>query len=249
MAKKETLRAYLNRNIKEKGSTLKKEQKRGEKYTSIKAAQKAGALYYMKNGKLMAAVYAEDLKVRPAAKPKVQMKSVVASAELGPDFGEKKTKHGTKTDLKRKLDDANVGKTGTGDPKPTKNGSGTKTTAKTKGDNYGTLARIGTTINKKVWDSMTPDQREARGFPRNSFFAGVQAGQYKSQVKGQNMTITSTKKNKGGPVTKKPKGAYMGGGMAAANKKKKPAAKKMMGGGMAKKSGYMYGGITKKKKK
>ena len=69
MAKKETLRAYLNRNIKEKGSTLKKEQKRGEKYTSIKEAKKAGALYYMKNGKLMAAVFAEDLKVRPVAKP------------------------------------------------------------------------------------------------------------------------------------------------------------------------------------
>ena len=40
-------------------------------------------------------------------------------------------------------------------------------------------------------------------------------------------------------------GKMMKGGMA----KKKPAAK-MMGGGMAKKSsGYMYGGMTKKKKK
>jgi hypothetical protein len=36
------------------------------------------------------------------------------------------------------------------------------------------------------------------------------------------------------------------GGMV---KKKKPAVKKMMGGGMAKKSGYMYGGMAKKKKK
>ena len=54
-------------------------------------------------------------------------------------------------------------------------------------------------------------------------------------------------KNKGGPVTKKPKGAYAAGGMAA--KKKKPAAKKMMAGGMTKKSGYMYGGMAKKKAK
>ena len=38
----------------------------------------------------------------------------------------------------------------------------------------------------------------------------------------------------------------MAGGMAA---KKSPVAKKMMGGGMAKKSGYMYGGMAKKKMK
>ena len=82
-----------------------------------------------------------------------------------------------------------------------------------------------------------------------------------------------TSKNKGGPVTKKPKGAYAAGGMpmvmkggkkvpafaadgkgkmnmgGMAAKKKSPVAKKMMGGGMAKKSGYMYGGMAKKKMK
>jgi hypothetical protein len=81
-----------------------------------------------------------------------------------------------------------------------------------------------------------------------------------------------TSKNKGGPVTKKPKGAYAAGGMpmvmkagkkvpafaadgvgkmnmgGMAAKKKKPAAK-MMAGGMTKKSGYMYGGMAKKKMK
>ena len=80
-------------------------------------------------------------------------------------------------------------------------------------------------------------------------------------------------KNKGGPVTKKPKGAYAAGGMPMVMKagkkvpafaadgkgkmnmggmavaKKKPAAKKMMAGGMTKKSGYMYGGMAKKKMK
>jgi len=82
-----------------------------------------------------------------------------------------------------------------------------------------------------------------------------------------------TSKNKGGPVTKKPKGAYAAGGsmpmvmkdgkkvpayaadgvgkmnMGGMAAKKKPDAKKMMGGGMAKKSGYMYGGMAKKKMK
>ena len=54
------------------------------------------------------------------------------------------------------------------------------------------------------------------------------------------------KMNKGGMAAKKkPAAKMMAGGMAA---KKKPAAKKMMAGGMAKKSGYMYGGMAKKKK-
>ena len=58
------------------------------------------------------------------------------------------------------------------------------------------------------------------------------------------------KMNMGGMAAKKKKPAakkMMAGGMAA--KKKSPVAKKMMGGGMAKKSGYMYGGMAKKKMK
>ena len=63
-------------------------------------------------------------------------------------------------------------------------------------------------------------------------------------------------KNKGGPVTKKPKGAYAAGGMPMVMKggKKVPAFAadgkgKMNKGGMTKKAGYMYGGMAKKKKK
>jgi len=57
------------------------------------------------------------------------------------------------------------------------------------------------------------------------------------------------KMNMGGMAAKKKKPAakkMMAGGMAT---KKKPAAKKMMAGGMTKKSGYMYGGMAKKKMK
>ena len=68
-----TLRSYLNSKIKEKGSTLAKEKAKAGKYKSIAAAKKAGSLYYTnKDGKVMAAVYAEDLKkapVRPKKKP------------------------------------------------------------------------------------------------------------------------------------------------------------------------------------
>lgn len=63
-----SLRTYLNDQIKAKGSSLAKEKAKAGKYKSIAAAKKAGALYYTnKDGKVMAAVYAEDLK---KAKPK-----------------------------------------------------------------------------------------------------------------------------------------------------------------------------------
>ena len=58
-----TLRKYLNSKLKEKGLTVAQAKKNAGKYKSIAAAKKAGSLYYTdKNGKVMAAVYAEDLK-------------------------------------------------------------------------------------------------------------------------------------------------------------------------------------------
>tara|TARA_R100001129_G_scaffold178769_1_gene154886 strand:+ start:503 stop:1114 length:612 start_codon:yes stop_codon:yes gene_type:complete len=65
-----SLKEYLNSKIKSKGSSITKEKAKAKKYKSISAAKKAGALYYTnKDGKVMAAVYAEDLK---KAKPKVK---------------------------------------------------------------------------------------------------------------------------------------------------------------------------------
>ena len=70
-----TLRKYLNNQLKAKGLTVKEAKKNAGKYKSIAAAKKAGSLYYTnKNGKVMAAVYAEDLKkplkdVKPKKKP------------------------------------------------------------------------------------------------------------------------------------------------------------------------------------
>ena len=58
-----TLRKYLNNQLKAKGLTVAEAKKNAGKYKSIAAAKKAGSLYYTdKNGKVMAAVYAEDLK-------------------------------------------------------------------------------------------------------------------------------------------------------------------------------------------
>ena len=68
---KETLQQHLNRKLKEKGTSLTEEKKKAGKYKSIGAAQKAGSLYYTdKNGKVMAAVFAGDLKEKKPLRPK-----------------------------------------------------------------------------------------------------------------------------------------------------------------------------------
>lgn len=72
------LTTWINQKLKAKGTTAKEEKKKAKKYKSIAAAKKAGSLYYTdKNGKVMIAAYAEDLKsvdkpskkVRPKARP------------------------------------------------------------------------------------------------------------------------------------------------------------------------------------
>lgn len=71
-----SLKEYLNSKIKAKGSTLTKEKAKAKNYKSISAAKKAGALYYTnKDGKVMAAVYAGDLKKakpKPIPRPKIR---------------------------------------------------------------------------------------------------------------------------------------------------------------------------------
>ena len=67
-----TLQKYLNSKLKEKGLSVKEAKKNAGKYKSIAAAKKAGSLYYTnKDGKVMAAVYAEDLKkpIKPKVRP------------------------------------------------------------------------------------------------------------------------------------------------------------------------------------
>jgi len=59
-----SLRSYLNAEIKSRKSTVTKEKAKAEKgdYKSIAEAKKAKSLYYIKDGKPMAAVYKKDLK-------------------------------------------------------------------------------------------------------------------------------------------------------------------------------------------
>lgn len=79
-----TLRTYMNNQLKAMGKTVKQAQKDAGKYKSIAAAKKAGSLYYTdKNGKVMAAVYAEDLK-KPLPTPKPKKRPKVTSRPLSP---------------------------------------------------------------------------------------------------------------------------------------------------------------------
>lgn len=119
-----TLREYLNSKIKAKGSTLAAEKAKAKKYKSIAAAKKAGALYYTdKNGKVMAAVYAEDLKkplapkksprpkARPtepkvaktAAQPKITVTLITAPKMFAPKRSDKKEVDAIVKDVKKAI--------------------------------------------------------------------------------------------------------------------------------------------------
>ena len=64
-----TLNAWINSQLKNKGLSVSQAKKNAGKYKSISAAKKAGSLYYTnKDGKVMIAAYAEDLKM-PMKKP------------------------------------------------------------------------------------------------------------------------------------------------------------------------------------
>ena len=132
-------------------------------------------------------------------------------------------------------------------------------------------------FTSKQWENMSKEERRENDLPVSITSLG--AGKYRnfkfkdgtSPLDFMRQLKRMVNMNKGGSVAKKSgyaaggmpmvmkggvkvpafaadgKGKMNMGGMAA--KKKSPVAKKMMGGGMAKKSGYMYGGMAKKKMK
>ena len=70
---KMSLREYANKWLKDKGKSASEAKKDAGKYKSIAAAKKAGSLYYTnKDGKVMLAVYAEDLDRATSPKPKLR---------------------------------------------------------------------------------------------------------------------------------------------------------------------------------
>ena len=257
MAKKETLRGYLNRNIKEKGSSVAAEKAKGKKYKSISAAKKAGALYYTnKSGQVMAAVYAEDLKVRPKAKPGGSAVSpragvgggIFAGKGAGKDKAKAKSSTAQDNNPNKKLAGADDFGTKTKD-----SGGATR-------DDGSNLAPRRTGSNDKTSDARNSAARVLeRGNIERGSVATNSPATATNQDPDQNKTgrlsprllelqrkrlerqaAKRAEMNKGGMAKKS---GYMYGGSVA---KKKPATK-MMGGGMAKKKvmSYNMGGMVK----
>jgi len=204
---KESLKEYLNRKIKGKDSSLTEEKKKASKYKSISAAKKAGALYYTnKDGKVMAAVFAEDLKekIKGIAPPeKITVKKIndgVNRDEVVPP--ERKSK-------RRGVDPLNLA-----GPKKRKGAA--------KG---GMMSKKSTGYNKGGMPMVMKDGKKVPAYAADGVGKMNKGGAVKKKPAAKMMA--------GGMTKKKPAAKMMGGGMSKSSgymyggmAKKKPAAKK-----------------------
>jgi len=268
------LTQWINASLKNKGMTAKQAQKNAGKYKSIAAAKKAGSLYYKdKNGKIMIAAYAEDLKnipkVKPKVKPKADRKDGLLSKSGNPTQGP-----GNRGMREKKITTTPLPKTSTAKPKPSVDApvQPSKPVQPSGGGN-GKAKPTTNSAKLDAWKAGDKSLSSKEQFRLAKWAERNDLSVPRDLAKDRVRLSLETSKNKGGPVTKKPKGAYAAGGMPMVMKggkkvpafaadgkgkmnkggmavaKKKPAAKKMMAGGMTKKSGYMYGGMAKKKAK
>jgi hypothetical protein len=233
MAKKMSLQAWINSQLKNKGMTVKQAKKNAGKYKSIAAAKKAGSLYYTnKDGKIMIAAYAEDLKM-PLKRPKSMEKSKFPAVD---------TSKITKTEL----------------PPPSSSKAGPKRKTDNKGLSGGDPSKsdlIITQINRiksKAGKTLESGQRAKLDSVIKKIKEG---GNISGMLKLLDRLESNIEKRKGmnmGGMTMKKKGKSkmnMGGMMSPTKKKPTNSATGltgMKGGGMMKKKGYAKGGMKKK---
>jgi len=163
-----TLREYLNAKLKAKGMTVKQAKKNAGKYKSISAAKKAGSLYYTdKNGKVMAAVFAEDLKkslapsksIRPKARPKKKKSDVAKPGDLNqPKITVEKLLPGSDKTLKDVIKKKSGGR-GDGEKELLQRQTDPKSPSRLRG------AEVMKKIPRSKWASMTKSERRALGLP------------------------------------------------------------------------------------
>ena len=94
-----SLKAWINSQLKNKSLSLTQAKKNAGKYKSISAAKKAGSLYYTnKDGKVMIAAFAEDLRIPPPRPKELEKKSEkksepkIVKTELPPSKAQSKQK-------------------------------------------------------------------------------------------------------------------------------------------------------------
>jgi len=177
---KETLQKYLNRMLKSKGVSLTDEKKKAKKYSSISAAKKAGSLYYTnKDGKVMAAVFAEDLKERAAPKPTPKPTPSTGSGRGSgsSELQKRRTDIESPTSAARRgaqvkkgyTDIADMKAAGSRVPGLEPRGMAAKASIKDakKGDKAAERSRA-KRYTKDQWKDMNPTRRRELGLPRSS---------------------------------------------------------------------------------
>ena len=228
-----SLQAWINSQLKNKGLTVKQAKKNAGKYKSIAAAKKAGSLYYTnKDGKIMIAAYAEDLKM-PLKRPESVGKSKFPAID---------TSKITKTEL----------------PPPSSPKAGPKRKTDNKGLSGGDPSKsdlIITQINRiksKAGKTLESGQRAKLDSVIKKIKEG---GNISGMLKLLDRLESNIEKRKGmnmGGMTMKKKGKSkmnMGGMMSPTKRKPTNSATGltgMKGGGMMKKKGYAKGGMKKK---
>jgi hypothetical protein len=231
MAKKMSLQAWINSQLKNKGMTVKQAKKNAGKYKSIAAAKKAGSLYYTnKDGKIMIAAYAEDLKM-PLKRPESMEKSKldfnkIEKKELPPPKGEAKRK--IKEADKKSMDKYNylfeTDQIKKVPPKPPIR------------LHEGVIKRQ---RERKAWEKKYGDKYNNDGTLKGSKSFNKRGKSKRADMNMGGMTMKKkgkSKMNMGGmmsPTKKKPTGSATG-------------LTGMKGGGMMKKKGYAKGGMKKK---
>jgi hypothetical protein len=245
MAKKMSLQAWINSQLKNKGMTVKQAKKNAGKYKSIAAAKKAGSLYYTnKDGKIMIAAYAEDLKMplkKPESVKKIENKTIGKNI-IKEAFPAVDTSKITKTEL----------------PPPSSPKAGPKRKTDNKGLSGGDPSKsdlIITQINRiksKAGKTLESGQRAKLDSVIKKIKEG---GNISGMLKLLDRLESNIEKRKGmnmGGMTMKKKGKSkmnMGGMMSPTKKKPTGSATGltgMKGGGMMKKKGYAKGGMKKK---
>jgi hypothetical protein len=242
MAKKMSLQAWINSQLKNKGLTVKQAKKNAGKYKSIAAAKKAGSLYYTnKDGKIMIAAYAEDLKMplkRPESVGKSKFPAIdtskITKTELPPPSS-------PKAGPKRKTD--NKGLSG-GDPtaKDLFITQINRIKSKNKYMDHGDRAKLNTVLEKLRKMGEPP-----KGVQKDLDRIEKRLNDRKISSEGRN----KKKMNMGGMTMKKKGKSKMNmGGMMSPTKRKPTNSATgltgMKGGGMMKKKGYAKGGMKKK---
>ena len=193
-----SLNTYLNNQIKSKGSTLAKEKAKAGKYKSISAAKKAGALYYTdKNGKVMAAVYAEDLKKSPVPpKKSLRPKKRPDSGGSVPAATAKETAEVKKRNAEIKLAERARKDTGPSSarkkPMAKKKNAEIKLAERARKDTGPSSARKKPMAKKKVepitfkmWQGMSRAERKSNGLPVSEIGGQMGFNRFKTGITGK----------------------------------------------------------------